>query len=137
MIDSRFVVLDKCPGVLPVGIGKIWRRLQAKQCLLGLAAADDAKDACSIDQVCTGLDAGITLHHSSSGKALSFCSCTRRVVMSNSIILNAWCGVFRSKKYLTHPFGINISLASTDHVALAGAGGMTACGVLPVNAASN
>ena len=47
----------KCPGVRPVGIGEIWRRLQAK-CLL-LAAGEEAKDACGIDQVCAGLEAGI------------------------------------------------------------------------------
>jgi hypothetical protein len=57
MIASRCVALDKCPGVRPVGIGEIWRRLQAK-CLL-LAAGEEAKDACGIDQVCAGLEAGI------------------------------------------------------------------------------
>eukprot|EP00978_Attheya_sp_CCMP212_P037687 scaffold180161_cov59-Attheya_sp.AAC.1 len=48
MIASRCVALDKCPGVRPVGIGEIWRQLQAK-CLL-VAAGEEAKDACSIDQ---------------------------------------------------------------------------------------
>eukprot|EP00978_Attheya_sp_CCMP212_P030440 scaffold111966_cov57-Attheya_sp.AAC.1 len=43
MIASRCVALDKCPGA---------------KCLL-LAAGKEAKDACGINQVCTGLEAGI------------------------------------------------------------------------------
>eukprot|EP00978_Attheya_sp_CCMP212_P009437 scaffold22328_cov61-Attheya_sp.AAC.3 len=58
MLASRCVALDRCPGVRPVGIGEIWRCLQAK-CLLLLATGDEAKDACGIDQVCAGLEAGI------------------------------------------------------------------------------
>eukprot|EP00978_Attheya_sp_CCMP212_P035431 scaffold154276_cov33-Attheya_sp.AAC.2 len=46
MIASRCVALDKCPGVRPA------------KCLL-VAAGEEAKDACGIDQVYAGLEAGI------------------------------------------------------------------------------
>ena len=44
-------------GVRPLCIGEIWRRLFAK-CLL-LVAGSEAKEACGIDQLCAGLEAGI------------------------------------------------------------------------------
>ncbi len=54
---GRLVALEKCPGVRPVGIGESWNRLFAK-CVMLLAGAE-AKDACGIDQLCAGLEAGI------------------------------------------------------------------------------
>ena len=44
-------------GVRPLGVGETWRRLFAK-CLL-LVAGGEAKEACGIDQLCAGLEAGI------------------------------------------------------------------------------
>jgi hypothetical protein len=53
--------LDKCPGVRPVGAGagagESWRRLFAKVVLH--FAGGEAKEACGIDQLCAGLEAGI------------------------------------------------------------------------------
>ncbi len=54
---GRLIALDKCPGVRPVGIGECWSRLRAK-CVL-LLAIEEAKEACGVDQLCTGLEAGI------------------------------------------------------------------------------
>ena len=49
--------LDKCPGVRPVGIGEILRRLCSK-CLLE-ACGDDVTEKCGRHQLCSGLGAGI------------------------------------------------------------------------------
>jgi hypothetical protein len=49
--------LDKDPGVRPVGAGETWRRLFAKVVLR--IAGGEAKEACGIDQLCAGLEAGI------------------------------------------------------------------------------
>jgi hypothetical protein len=54
---GRLIALDKCPGVRPVGIGEVWNRLNAK-CVL-LVSLDEAKEACGVDQLCSGLEAGI------------------------------------------------------------------------------
>ena len=35
MMSGRLIALDKCPGIIPVGIDETWRRLLAK-CLLRL-----------------------------------------------------------------------------------------------------
>ncbi len=51
------VALDKCPGVHPLGVGETWQPSITKTLLL--AARSKAKEACSIDQLCTGLEAGI------------------------------------------------------------------------------
>ena len=51
------VVLDKRPGVRPVGIGETLRRALAK--LVMRAAGDQAKTACGNLQLCAGLEAGI------------------------------------------------------------------------------
>jgi hypothetical protein len=53
----HLIGLDKMPGVRLVGIGEIWHHLFAK-CLLHVAGKE-AKESCSIDQLCAGLDAGI------------------------------------------------------------------------------
>ena len=54
---NRLVALDKCPGVRPVGIGEIWRRLFAKTVLI--LAGEEAKEECGDEQLCAGLEAGI------------------------------------------------------------------------------
>ena len=43
--------------VYPVEIGEIWQRCIAKGNLVGSGA--EAKGACGMDQLCTGLEAGI------------------------------------------------------------------------------
>ena len=57
LMSNRLLALDKCPGVRPVGIGEIWRRLLAK-CVLKVAGGE-AKEACGNTQLCAGLEAGI------------------------------------------------------------------------------
>ena len=54
---NRLIALDKCPGVRPVGVGEVWRRLFAK-CVIKVAGGQ-AKDACGTSQLCAGLEAGI------------------------------------------------------------------------------
>ena len=56
-MSVRLCALDKCPGVRPVGVGETWRRATAK--ILLLVAGAQAKEACGIDQLCAGLEAGI------------------------------------------------------------------------------
>ena len=53
----RLVVLDKRPGVRPVGIGETLRRALAK--LVMRAARDQAKMACGNLQMCAVLEAVI------------------------------------------------------------------------------
>jgi hypothetical protein len=57
LMACRLVALDKQPGVRPVGIGEILRRLIAK--MVVRAAGDQAKAACGNRQLCAGLEAGI------------------------------------------------------------------------------
>ena len=57
LMSNRLVALDKCPGVRPVGIGEVWRRLMAK-CVLSVAG-HEAKTVCGSQQLCCGLEAGI------------------------------------------------------------------------------
>ena len=45
---GRLIALDKNPGVRPIAIGEVLRRLIAK-CLLSLAKGE-AQEACGIDQ---------------------------------------------------------------------------------------
>ena len=56
LMMCREVALDKMPGVCPLGIGDILRRLTAK-CVLE-AAGPQATDACGADQLCAGLKLG-------------------------------------------------------------------------------
>ena len=58
LMGGRLCGTDEGPGggVRPICIGKIWRRLLAK-CLLSVAGAE-AKEACGMDQLCAGLEAG-------------------------------------------------------------------------------
>ena len=60
---SRLVGIDKYPGVRPIGIGDILRRLFAK--VLLIVVGKEATRACGIDQLCCGLEAGIErdIHH--------------------------------------------------------------------------
>lgn len=53
----RLVALDKLPGVRPVGIGEIYRRLMAKCVLKGIG--HQVTTACGNLNLCAGLPAGI------------------------------------------------------------------------------
>ena len=57
LMACRLVALDKQPGVRPVGIGEIFRRLIAK-CVLA-AVGHQAMEACGNLNLCAGLPAGI------------------------------------------------------------------------------
>ena len=57
LMAARLVALDKEPGVRPVGIGEIYRRLFAK-CLLRVIGSQ-ATAACGNYNLCAGLPAGI------------------------------------------------------------------------------
>jgi len=57
LMSCRLIAIDKDPGVRPIGIGHIWRRAMAK-CFLSITAPA-ATEACSIDQLCAGLQVGI------------------------------------------------------------------------------
>ena len=56
-MSSRLIALDKMPGVRPIGIGDIWRRLFAKTLIH--VAGSDVQLACGTDQLCSGIKAGI------------------------------------------------------------------------------
>jgi hypothetical protein len=55
-LANRLIAMDKSPGVRPVGIGDVWRRLIAKCVLVG--AGHSATTSCGSDQLCAGLRAG-------------------------------------------------------------------------------
>jgi hypothetical protein len=57
IMACRLVALDKCPGVRPVGIGEIYRRLMAK-CVLAVIGHQATAAAGNLN-LCAGLPAGI------------------------------------------------------------------------------
>ena len=57
LMMNRLVALNKSPGVRPLGIGDVWRRLFAKCNLVW--SGPQAQAACGSDQLCAGLSAGI------------------------------------------------------------------------------
>ena len=57
LMSGRLVALDKCPGIRPIGIGELWRRLFSK-CFLKVAG-QQAKEVCGTLQLCAGLEAGV------------------------------------------------------------------------------
>ena len=57
MMGAGLCALDKCPGVRPLGIDKMWRQAIAK-CALSVCG-EDAKAACGSTQLCAGLEASI------------------------------------------------------------------------------
>ena len=56
-MSGRLIVLDKIPGIRPVGIGETWRRLLAK-CLLRVSG-QEAKAAWDTEQLAGSVEAGI------------------------------------------------------------------------------
>ena len=57
LVACCLIILDKLPGVLPVGIGETIRRAISK--LVMRAAGDQAKTACGSIQLFAGIDNGI------------------------------------------------------------------------------
>ena len=57
LMSSCLVSLDKCPGVWPIAIGEIPRRILCKA--MAMATRDDITDLCEVDQLCSGLKGGI------------------------------------------------------------------------------
>ena len=57
MKSCRLVALDKCPDVRSIGIGDIMIRLVCK--ILLIVAGKEATRSCGMDQLCSGLEAGI------------------------------------------------------------------------------
>ena len=49
--------MDKSPGVRPIAIGEIPRRILCKA--VALATSMDVTDLCGIDQLCSGIKGGI------------------------------------------------------------------------------
>ena len=57
LMACRSVALDKQPGVRPLGVGEVFRRLLAK-CVLH-CCVDSATRSCGLENLCVGLKAGI------------------------------------------------------------------------------
>ena len=55
LVSGRMIVLNKQPGIKPVGVGETWRRLIVK-CLLRVTGPE-AKAACRKDQLAGGVEA--------------------------------------------------------------------------------
>ena len=57
LLASRLIALDKQPGVRPIGVGEILRRVTSKAILQ--VAKPDIEEACGFVQKCSGMPAGI------------------------------------------------------------------------------
>ena len=57
LLASRLVALDKQPGVRPIGLGEILRRVISKAIVQ--VAKPDIEEACGFVQKCSGMPAGI------------------------------------------------------------------------------
>ena len=55
-VASRLIALDKCPGVRPIGIGEVCRRIIAKTILQ--VVGNDVREATGARQLCAGQQAG-------------------------------------------------------------------------------
>ena len=56
-MSSRLIALDKNPGVHPIGIGEVLIRILGKM-MISITGID-VEEVCSVDQLCSGLKAGI------------------------------------------------------------------------------
>ena len=57
LMSCRLIALDKNPGVRPIGVGEVLRRLMGK--VMVLCTGEDVQDECGADQLCSGLRGGI------------------------------------------------------------------------------
>ena len=57
LMSSRLIALDKCPGVRPIAIGEILRRIICRSIVM--ATRNDIADLCGVDQLCSGIKGGI------------------------------------------------------------------------------
>ncbi len=57
ILASRLIPLDKCPGVRPIGIGEVLRRIMTKAAISVIR--NDIMYACGTLQTCSGIDSGI------------------------------------------------------------------------------
>ena len=57
LMACRLIALDKCPGVRPIGVGEVPRRILSK--VMAAATSADVEELCGTNQLCSGLKAGI------------------------------------------------------------------------------
>ena len=57
LVSGRLIVLDKCHGVRPIGVGKCLRRIICKS--VAEFTKTDLEETCSTDQLACGLKAGV------------------------------------------------------------------------------
>eukprot|EP00957_Ditylum_brightwellii_P176108 13409911-Ditylum_brightwellii.AAC.1 len=57
LVAGCLIALDRCPGVCPIGVGEILLQMMGK-CII-LVCGEGATQACGIQQLCSGLKAGI------------------------------------------------------------------------------
>ena len=57
LMASRLVALDKNPGVRPIAIGEVLRRILGKA--VAMVTRSDLESVCRADQLCSGVGAGI------------------------------------------------------------------------------
>ena len=57
LMTSHLIALEKCPGVRPIGVGEVLRRILGK--VMALATRRDIEEVCMTDQLCSWLKASI------------------------------------------------------------------------------